>query len=294
MSFDDGKTVHEYLHNTIVIIEAAGVTGFCVNTGVFNFIPNFHRDFTPFSSATRPLTLAVVPQLLAIQKLADIHKGTGMVCGDVMQDEYTEQLFAAMFVHPESRVLELGCNVGRSTLNLSRILRDSRNLVGLECSVHTDIWPRLVENLKMNGSHARVFNVALSSRKLIQQGWLTRVSDTLPEGWTKVPTLTWSELKATTNCLPFNTLVVDCEGALYQILIDFPDILNGIHTVIMENDYETIVQKQYVDKKLRGVGLLPVYSLSFPTPLPCALVFYEVWKTREGLGLSTEPQLVPF
>ncbi len=38
----------------------------------------------------------------------------------------------------------------------------------------------------------------------------------------------------------FNVLVVDCEGALYYMLKDEPEFLNGFETIIIENDFTDI------------------------------------------------------
>jgi hypothetical protein len=44
----------------------------------------------------------------------------------------------------------------------------------------------------------------------------------------------------------FDTLVLDCEGAFYYILMDYPEILHGINLIIMENDYHSIDHKKYI------------------------------------------------
>ena len=78
----------------------------------------------------------------------------------------------------------------------------------------------------------------------------------------------------------FDTLVVDCEGALYYILVDKPDILDGISLVIMENDYRDIQHKNTVDKILSQKGLTRVYFEEGGW-LPCYSNFYEVWERLE-------------
>ena len=49
----------------------------------------------------------------------------------------------------------------------------------------------------------------------------------------------------------FDTLILDCEGAFYNILLSMPEILNNIKLIIMENDYLDIGKKEYVDNVLK-------------------------------------------
>jgi len=44
----------------------------------------------------------------------------------------------------------------------------------------------------------------------------------------------------------FNTLIIDCEGSFYQILLDNPNILKNINMIIIENDFDTIEEYNYV------------------------------------------------
>ena len=51
--------------------------------------------------------------------------------------------------------------------------------------------------------------------------------------------------------LAFDTLILDCEGAFYYILMDMPEVLSGVKLIIMENDYKVLEHKHYVDDVLR-------------------------------------------
>ena len=74
----------------------------------------------------------------------------------------------------------------------------------------------------------------------------------------------------------FDTLVADCEGALYYILRDEPTLLNNINLVIIENDFANLEHKQFVDEQFRSNGLKRVYVSSGGWG-PCQEFFYEVW-----------------
>ena len=111
---------------------------------------------------------------------------------------------------------------------------------------------------------------------LIQKGWDTIVSDILLPGYTKVNIIDWSELKNKYN-LNFNTLVADCEGALYYILQDEPDMLANFDKIILENDYHDINHKIYVDNNMISNGFRNVYREAGGWG-PCFNCFFEVWQ----------------
>jgi hypothetical protein len=121
-----------------------------------------------------------------------------------------------------------------------------------------------------------VENAALSKRNLIQKGWDTIVSDIILDGYIKVNTITLEELYNKYN-INFDTLVLDCEGAFYYILIDMPEILNNINLIIMENDYHDILHKEYVNSILEQNNFYVDYSEGGGWG-PCANNFFEVWK----------------
>ncbi|NDE14365.1 hypothetical protein EBZ80_05475 [bacterium] len=78
----------------------------------------------------------------------------------------------------------------------------------------------------------------------------------------------------------FDTLVLDCEGAFYHILQDYPEILENINLIIMENDYKDINQYQYVSTQLRTRGFSVAMSkaLNIDWETACKDFFFEVWK----------------
>ena len=77
--------------------------------------------------------------------------------------------------------------------------------------------------------------------------------------------------------IEFDTLVLDCEGAFYYILMDMPDILNNINLIIMENDYWDLNKKQYIDTILIQNNFYRDYVEGGGWG-PCYNNFFEVWK----------------
>ena len=206
-------------------------------------------------------------------KLAGLHSTLKLNHGS-FQHEYPEQLMSTRFLKGDERVLELGGNIGRNTLIIASLLNDSKNLVSLECDLGNAAL--LKENRDINNLHFHIESSALSKRPLIQKGWDTIVSDTLLPGYSPVNTVTYDKLIEKYG-LDFDTLVVDCEGALYHILIDMPEILNGIKLIIMENDYHDIEHKNSVDNAFTTAGFECTYRERGGWG-PCYNMFYEVWE----------------
>ena len=191
-------------------------------------------------------------------------------------DELPEQRMATRYLTGNEKVLEIGSNIGRNSLIIGYILRqkNNNNFVTMECDM--EIIDRLKENRNINNFNFYIESSALSTKKLIQRGMDTIPSDTLLDGYNFVNTITLKELYAKYNII-FDTLVLDCEGAFYYILMDMPEILNNINLILMENDYWDISKKNYVDDILKKNNFYVDYSEPGGYG-PCQSIFYEVWK----------------
>jgi len=189
-------------------------------------------------------------------------------------DEYPEQKMAVRSLQGNEKVLEIGGNIGRNSLIIASLLKNSSNLVTLECD--PKIANQLKENRDLNNLNFHIEQSALSNRKLIQKGWDTIPSDILQEGYNWVNTITLKELMEKYS-IDFDTLVLDCEGAFYYILMDMPEILNNIKLIIMENDYWDISKKNYVDETLKKHNFFVDYKESGGWG-PCYNNFFEIWK----------------
>lgn len=213
----------------------------------------------------------VVNTLILLHKLIPLKHGWFM-------NEFPEQKLSVKFLTGNEKILEIGSNVGRNTFIMSYILNKKNNNSIVSLETNNDVFKQLVEN--KNGTNLNCFleNAALSKRNLVQNPflWNTIVSDEVPEGFQKVNTISFEELEKKYD-ITFDTIVLDCEGAFYYILLDMPEILNNINLVIMENDYDDIEEKKYVDSILKEKGLSVVYSEGDGWG-PCADFFYEVWK----------------
>ena len=207
-----------------------------------------------------------------IERLSLIHKNLIFLGGNI-KDEYPEQVMVATYLNPDAKVLEIGSNIGRNTLTIATILYNQNNLVTLECDQNT--CKLLRQNMRVNHYDFHIEESALSYRKLIQKGWDTIPSETLLPGYTPVNCVTYQELESKYN-IQFDTLVADCEGALFYILTDYPDMLNNLKLIIMENDYHNITHKSYVDSVLLTKGFKRIFFQAGGWG-PCQPNFFEAW-----------------
>lgn len=207
-------------------------------------------------------------------KLKKIHEALKINYGGFNQ-ELPEQKMVTRYLTGNEKILEIGGNIGRNSLVIGSILgNNNNNLVVLESD--SDIFNKLKENRDLNNMHFNIENSALSNRKLIQKGWDTIVSDTLLPGYKNVNIITYKQIQEKYNIL-FDTLVLDCEGAFYYILLDMPEILANIKLIIMENDYRDINHKNYIDDTLRSNEFYVDYREAGGWG-PCIGNFFEVWK----------------
>jgi FkbM family methyltransferase len=177
------------------------------------------------------------------------------------------------YIKPHCKVLELGGNIGRNSCVISKILNNSRNLVVVETDINNAI--QLNENKILNNLDFQIEIAAISQVPLIQNAWLTKPKIKDEEGWKYINVISWSKLKNKYNII-FDTLVVDCEGALYYILKEEPNFLETFKLIIIENDFTDITHKHFVDNEFKKFNFKQIYKEKSIHGL-CEY-FYEVWK----------------
>jgi FkbM family methyltransferase len=206
-------------------------------------------------------------------KLANIHSKLKIEYGS-FSEEYPEQLMSSIFLPGNAKVLEIGGCIGRNSLVIASILDDQRNLVVLESSA--DNIPKLVHNRSLNNYTFHIEGSALSERRIIQRGWRSVATDDNIDGYSEVQTITFDQLQAKYN-IEFDTIVADCEGSMYYILKDNPDILNNIRLFVVENDYIEAGNREYVNELLQKLGFRNVYNDAHPYPHVSDPSFFQVW-----------------
>lgn len=215
----------------------------------------------------------------------NIHKKFDFKFGNI-RCEFPEQIMAKRFITPERKVLEIGGNIGRNSLLISYILsleNNDHNLVVLESDA--DSAKNLEINRNCNNMKFHIEPSALSKHKLIQKGWhcFETTKNELPDGYKWVNIINYIDLMKKYQ-IAFDTLVLDCEGAFYKILLDFPDILNNVSLIIIENDFNDIKKKQYVDSTLEKNNFVLIYNTALNSDkifLETGPYFYQVWKIKE-------------
>lgn len=206
-------------------------------------------------------------------KIANIHLNLTIKYG-TFYEELPEQKMSVRYLNGNEKVLEIGGNIGRNTMVIASLLNDNKNLVTLESN--PSIALQLEENKNLNNLNFYIETSALSNKKLIQRGWDTLPSDILIPDYNWVNIINFNDLQAKYNII-FDTLVLDCEGAFYYILLDMPEILNNINLIIMENDYHDITHKTFVDEILIKNNFYRNYVENGGWGV-CYKNFFEVWK----------------
>jgi FkbM family methyltransferase len=209
-------------------------------------------------------------------RLHKIHNNLKIDFGDI-NHEYQEQLMSSIFLTGNEKILEIGSNIGRNSLVIASILNSSNNsdFVTLECD--EGIYNQLIHNKNLNTLSFFAENSALSKRQLIQEGWNTIPSDELLPGYHRVNTIDYSGLISKYG-IQFDTLVLDCEGAFYYILLDMPEILDNINLILLENDFVLAEEKIYVDSVLKKRGFNVIYLVDGCGGWGyCENNFWEVW-----------------
>jgi len=219
-------------------------------------------------------------------KLKEIHTKLKIDYG-TFNEEVPEQLMVIKYITGNEKILELGGNIGRNTLVISYILNNNNNNNLVTFESDPNIAQQLIHNREQNNLDFKIESSALSNRKLLQKGWDTIVLPEMNEDnsnlindllleYKPVNTINYNEFKEKYN-IDFDTLIVDCEGALYYILMDMPQILDSIKLIIMENDYHDINYKIFIDKILKEKEFKLDYVESGGWG-PCYENFFEVWK----------------
>ena len=229
--------------------------------------------FTQIRINTLDDTITTINDNIINNKISEIHSKLKIKYGS-FNDELPEQKMVVRYLTGNEKVLEIGGNIGRNSLVIAFILGNKNNFVTLESDLN--IAEQLIENRDLNNFNFNIECSALSNRKLIQKGWDTIPSDILLNDYKWVNIINLENLKRKYN-IEFDTLVLDCEGAFYYILMDMPEILNNINLIIMENDYWDITHKNYIDNILTKNNFNRDYVESGGWG-PCYNNFFEVWK----------------
>lgn len=225
-----------------------------------------HKNFEEYNYIT----------IIFMQKLQELHSILKINHGS-FDDEYPEQVMSILYIKPDDIVLELGGNIGRNSCIIASLLNNSKNLLVIETD--NDNVSKLRENRDLNNLQFFIEDAALSKTELIQKGWNTKPKESATNEemrlWKPIKTISWQQLNNKYNLI-FDTLVADCEGALYYILRDEPTFLENFKKIIIENDFTDHQHKDFVDNLFKKFNFKTVYTQPHPFA-PNHHNFYEVW-----------------
>tara|TARA_Y100000748_G_scaffold288058_1_gene272656 strand:- start:9365 stop:10342 length:978 start_codon:yes stop_codon:yes gene_type:complete len=228
------------------------------------------------------LALDEDPIRRATDRLSRLHDGMVELPEDHAL-EHMEQVMSCMHVRGTERILEIGGNVGRNTAVLGQIMKE-RAAGGSITTLETlkDEAGRLEKLVRTNGFPVKVVNAALSRTELVQYGWNTAPKGAPgTEGWWDVQTVALEEL---TKEGDFDTLVVDCEGAFEGVLAEWPELLETVDVVQIENDFNVDASATNVMLALQKAG----FYLWFSAPLqswhsfPRGHQFYQIFRKKDS------------
>jgi FkbM family methyltransferase len=185
------------------------------------------------------------------------------------------RLMIVSYITSKSKVLEIGSGVGKNSCLIAEILEDSKKLVTLE--TNPEIISQLEVNKTLNDLNFQIESYALSKRNLIQKDDITIESENLLEGYFPVNIISWEKLQRKYK-INFDTLVIDCNDAFYNILQDEPELLNNINLIIMVNDYKELKQFQFIKKILIQNKFNHILSRPCENEHACKKVYYQTWK----------------
>jgi hypothetical protein len=209
-----------------------------------------------------------------------------------LKREIPEQLMVMEFLDRDARVLELGGSCGRNSCIINSLLTNKARHVVIEPS------PKELQSLKanrrINQLNYAVENCAISKAPLFQRGWhtfATPVPDSVP-----VRTCDYATIVAKYGA--FDTLVIDNEGNFVPMLRDFPELMDGVHTLIIEHDFHSAEDLAYFYACMheRGMALAGTYmktdayapGMQWRDGVRTDPVFVSAWK-KEQVAAAARP-----
>ncbi len=212
------------------------------------------------------------------EKLRRIHQIIQFKHGS-LRDEYPEQTLIVNNIKGDEKILEIGTNIGRCSMIIATLINNQKNFVTMEFD--EDAIRKCEYNKKINNFQFIIEKSALSKTRLEKKPFGV-FHMTVPyfgsdlNNPNLISTIDFHHLQQKHN-IQFDTLILDCEGAFYYILLDMPDMLENIKCVIIENDFQEYKHKEFVDDLMRKSGLRCVYTQPGGWGC-CQHCFYEVWK----------------
>lgn len=142
-------------------------------------------------------------------------------------------------VPQDATIMEIGARFGTTTCQAAQMQGNSGRLVVVEPDA--EAHGALMANLKSHNCHARVMRGVLGSRPMAisGSGYGERTVDGANStAAKKVPNFEWDAVEKASG-MKFDTLVMDCEGCLEQVMDQIgPKLKSQINTFVLEGDFD--------------------------------------------------------
>ena len=182
-------------------------------------------------------------------------------------EELPEQEMIFKHIKPDNKILELGPNIGRSSLIANSLLRDKTQHLCVETI--RESCKKLKENRDINKLKFQIFEGGISNDNLYQNRW--RASNIKQEGGIQVNTKPYNYVKNKFN-INFDTIIADCEGCIIQLLKENEYILNEIKLIIIEHDFNNEEELNFY------YSLMSKYNFKLIDKITKKSIGLEKWK----------------
>lgn len=183
------------------------------------------------------------------------------------KEELYERTLILNFLNKDAKVLEIGGGLGHVSNAISNHLNNKENLVVIE--PNEDKANKLKEEYKVfNGiiSNEKQWFIREEGKKGKKKNFYVTVTD---KNMKKEDINDSIEINNVTNIknlekkfnIKFDTLIVDCEGALPQIMEDNPELYNQINMIIIEYDWYINDCTKWRNKMLKNHNFKSLFSL---------------------------------
>lgn len=152
--------------------------------------------------------------------------------------ESPEHKLVRNHIPPNATVLEFGGRYGTTTCEIAAKLGNSGKLLVAEPDHR--VWDAFERNVAVHKCNAHLLKGVVGSEgkeldTRINFGYATRTAHLRAQGSQKAQATSFSMIEACLG-LQFDTLLIDCEGCVEDILNENPGALDGIRTIVMETD----------------------------------------------------------
>jgi hypothetical protein len=227
---------------------------------------------------------------LGSKKLEKIYQNLKLIDSEDMNRRYEierpEQELIAKFLPSNCSVLEFGGSSGTTSLIIDRIMKNPNQHVLVEPSINSVNY--IIHNVIKK----------YDAKFQIAHGFVGRDRTTHEELWSECKNCKmWDliELENLVKC-KFDVLIIDCEGAFYNILNEIPEILDSVKLIIIEMDgsgdtNENIKQKLLKNKfELVHTQTHPYFNIG----MEGHEIFSEISDVNDLKKLKINPNIIGF